>query len=238
MVEFYCAAKSDVGCKRTLNEDSFIAREDIKLWAVADGAGGMDAGDVASRMVIERFRGLGSFLGGKSYLQDVEAAIRGANDDIRAYSDAHLGGRAMGSTVVCMISVRDFAALLWVGDSRIYRVRGGMMEQVTRDHSLVQQLVDAGEISAAEAAIHPQKNVITRAVGAAVGIDIDVTRFRIEPGDRFLLCSDGLTDAVPEGQIAEMMRAADVDQGAERLLDAALANGAKDNVTFLALEAR
>jgi len=141
----------------------------------------------------------------------------------------------LASTVVVLLARDDYFACLWAGDSRAYLLRGGRFRQLTRDHSLVQELFDSGAISATEAVHHPSANIITHAIGADV-LELDKVTDRLLPGDRFLLCSDGLFKALPEPELARILAAED-DLAAERLLRAALAQQADDNVTAVAVEA-
>ncbi len=234
---FSSIALSDAGAIRTLNEDSFVVRDDIGLWAVADGVGGRDAGDVASRILVEALGGLGAPAGGKSYLEMVHAAIARANELMRNYVDETPSVASIASTVACLIAYRDHVACLWVGDSRIYRLRQERLDLLSKDHSLVQQLVDSGELTQAEARTHPRRNVITRAVGAEPSLEIATRRERLSPGDRFLLCSDGLSTELSDAEMGDRLGASDLPAAARALMDLALERGAKDNVTLIVIDA-
>ena len=229
---------SDIGTVRKLNEDSFVARDAIGLWAVLDGVGGHDAGDVASRMLAEALAALPPPLAGKTFLNDVEYTILAQN---KAMLDRVAGDPAissMGTTVVALLAFRDHVACLWVGDSRCYRLRGDTFEQVSNDHSLVQELVDAGHITEADARTHPRRNVVTRAVGVDPALMVDQRREKVLPGDRFLLCSDGLTGPLNDDEIALIMKDnPDGTAASEALIARALEKQARDNVTVIVIDA-
>ena len=233
---FTSAALSDVGTVRSLNEDSFVLRDDIGLWAVADGVGGHQGGDMASRTLAEALGSLGRPNGGRSFLSAVEGAILSSHERIQRHA-AIAAGRPPGSTVACLVAYRGFAACLWVGDSRIYRIRSSAIKQLSKDHSVVQELVDAGGLSPEEARRHPQSNVITRAVGLARGDEIDSVRTPLEDGDRFLLCSDGLTGVLPDETVLELLKTWAASAAVKALTDAALSRGARDNVTAVVVDA-
>lgn len=228
--KFLSVGRTHVGCVRTLNEDALLNRAEIGLWAVADGMGGHEGGEVASAAVIDALGKVSNFSTAYAFRDDAAQALAEAN--------AHLVELAvdrgtMGSTVVALLAHQGHYACLWAGDSRAYLYRQGALKRLTRDHSLVQEMVDAGAISEERARAHPRSNVITRAVGAHENLELDGVFGPIQPGDRFLLCSDGLTGVVTDREIAEAMIRAPLEAAAERLLDHALARGAPDNVTVV-----
>jgi protein phosphatase len=155
---------------------------------------------------------------------------------MRAHADKEFAGRTMGSTVVVMIAGSGYGACVWAGDSRLYRLRDGQLESLSRDHSQVQRLVDAGVLSAEEAESHPNANVITRAVGGAAALVVDVVMFDVLPADRFLLCSDGLYNELSAADIAATLGQGSVSECAQSLLGQAINNGARDNVSVIVLE--
>lgn len=223
------------GAVRSHNEDSFLNRPDLGLWVVADGAGGHQAGAVASGEVVRAMEALPPGLPAADMLAAVRAGLDAVHAALRAEA-ARRGPDAIIATTVAVLVARDgHFACLWAGDSRAYLLRGGRMEQVTRDHSLVQGLVDAGAITAAAAERHPHANVITRAVGADGPFELDKRSGALHPGDRLLLCTDGLTKCLPDDAIAALL-AADEDTPAERLVLAALAALVNDNVTAVSVE--
>ncbi len=232
---FRSSAATHEGAVRSRNEDNYVNRPDLGLWAVTDGAGGHQAGDVAARIVVDSLKALPKGLGAAEKLAEVRLRVDHADGLLRAEAARRGGDAVLASTVVVLLAHDDYFACLWAGDSRAYHLRAGQFVQVTHDHSLVQELVDAGTISAAEAQTHPCANIITRAVGAGdEALVLDKVTGRLQSGDRFLLCSDGLFKTLPNRDLAGLL-AADSD-AAERCLAAALARQADDNVTAVAVE--
>ncbi len=223
--------------QRSHNEDSYVNRPDLGLWAVADGAGGHQAGDVASRTLCEALTAVPSGLGAAELLAEVRRRIAEAHEALQLQA-MRLGPEAMlVTTIVVLLARHDHYACLWAGDSRAYLLRRGNWRQLTHDHSLVQELLDRGEITAAEARHHPDANIITRALGGdAETVELDKISDRLRPGDRFLLCSDGLYKAVPEPELIGLLAAED-GATAEHLVAAALDRQADDNVTAVVVEA-
>ena len=233
---FRSFAATHVGTVRSRNEDNFVNRPDLGVWAVADGAGGHQAGDVAARIVTDALGEVPGGLAAAELLAEVRLRILHAHDSILAEAARRGGGAILATTIVALLVHRSHFACLWAGDSRAYLLRGGQFSQVTHDHSLVQELVDAGAISPADALSHPRANVITRAVGADFGpLELAKATDRLRPGDRFLLCSDGVSKIVPEEEIARLM-AVDGGSPAERLIAAALDRQCDDNVTAVTVE--
>jgi protein phosphatase/serine/threonine-protein phosphatase Stp1 len=224
-------AATHVGTVRTHNEDALVDRPDLGLWAVADGVGGHARGDVAARMVVEALESIPPDLPASEALAQVRQKIAATHEALRVSQDE--SHEISASTVVVLIAREEHYACLWAGDSRGYLLRDGRLEQLTRDHSLVQELIDSGAITPDEADHHPSANVITRAVGSEGELDLDKVSSRLLPGDRFLLCSDGLCKTVPEGMLAELLA---TSLPSDRLIDAALAHQARDNVTAVAVE--
>ena len=222
------------GKVRANNEDALLVGEgrDETLFVVADGIGGFEAGEVASRIAVDVLKELEP---GASF----EAAISEANRRIlvAGRGDERLSG--MGTTVVAVRfgGTRDepVAQVAHVGDSRAYLLRGGSLRPVTEDHSLVAELVRSGDLTRDQAAEHPQKNLITRALGADEEVEVDTAVVPVEAGDRFLLCSDGLSDMIPETRIGEILAEApgDPEKPARSLVSAALDAGGTDNVTVI-----
>ena len=228
--------KTDVGKARKLNEDSMLIRPDVGMWAVADGMGGHEAGDVASQMVVSTLNEiqLGSSL--EKYINDIEDALVNVNKKL--IEIAHQGEKptTCGSTVVVMLAYEKYCAFLWAGDSRLYRIRDNKIIQLTTDHSQVQLYVEQGLISQEEAESHPHANMITRAVGATEDFVLDVDMQEMEKGDRYLLCSDGLTKHIPDLDFEKMLAKGDVEKKCSELIDLTLARGAKDNVTAILVD--
>jgi type VI secretion system protein ImpM len=221
---FRSAAATDVGRVREVNQDSFIERTDVGIWAVADGLGGHSQGEVASRMVCDA---LAEVVPNSSFESVIEAArqrVSEVNDQLVRASTRAVNAVSSGSTVVALLTRGSRCAVLWAGDSRAYRWREGRLEQLTRDHSLAEI---EGAISTA----------ITRAVGGEPTLLLDLYRDRVHAGDRFLLCSDGLTRTVPDSQIRAWMEHEDIRGAVDGLIKTTLDAGAPDNVTALIVEA-
>jgi serine/threonine protein phosphatase PrpC len=215
------ATRSHAGCVRTLNEDAVLERPDLGLWAVADGMGGHDAGDVASRIVVEELAAPGT---------DVVERLQRANRRLLAYAAKTRAG-LVGSTVVVLQIEGPRYTCFWVGDSRAYIQRSGGLIRLTRDHSAVQELIDAGRITNSEAIRHPQSHVITRAVGAEQSLAVDCCEGTVDTGDTFLLCSDGLSNTLDEAELATLASGQDLGDAADSLLALALKRRAADNVS-------
>lgn len=236
-IHWSCAGRSDRGGKRKINEDAILLRTEAGVWLAADGMGGHEAGDVASRMVadsVARIRVAGKL---SEVVDLVEIALVNVNQEIREHSARVFGGRTMGSTVVSLVANQRCGVCLWAGDSRLYRLRADTLEQLSSDHSEVQELLDRGLLSAEEAVNHPHGNVITRAVGGAPELHVDARLFEIQPGDLFVLCTDGLYNELDAGEIRAALDAGDVDGSADRLLQQTLAKGARDNVSLVVVKA-
>ena len=222
------AGLSHRGLVRPVNEDAILIDPTGALWAVADGMGGHGHGDLAADLVIDAFARMPHGAGGRGLLAEAFAA---AHAEVQGRARA--GGLGeIGATVVALLIEAGHATLAWAGDSRAYRLRRGALERLTRDHSLVQELLDLGEIGETEAERHPQRNVVTRAVGAGDEVAPAFADIELEEGDLLLLCSDGLTRCVPDAEIAALLAAAEEPGRACRaLVEAALAAGAPDNVS-------
>lgn len=230
-------ALSDIGTVRSNNEDRYVSRPDIGLWMIADGAGGHENGEYASQMLAGELDAA-SGRAGSDLIAEIRAVVSRAHHALRERAQAESRRRGsdvtIASTIVVFLASGPHYACLWAGDSRVYRLRHGQLTRLTRDHSLVQALVDQGAISEAEAERHPHANVITRAVGAdGPEPELDKITDRAEPGDRFLLCSDGLNKALNESVIARLVGADDPARG---LIGAALEYGVRDNVTVVVVE--
>ncbi len=231
-------ATTHPGMKRKHNEDAYVDRPDLGVWAVADGAGGHHAGEVASGMIRESLEAIPPGLSASELLAEVRTRIEMTHEALRAEALRRGPDVIIASTVVVMLARNDHFACLWAGDSRAYLLRDGTLQQITRDHSLVQELVESGVIRPEEAEHHPRANVIPRAVGAEVeDFVLDKVSGRIQVGDRFLLCSDGLCKTVPGDELASLLADNAGVPPPETLVAAALALNASDNVTAVAVEA-
>ena len=224
------------GAVRTHNEDAFVERTDIGLWAVADGAGGHEAGELASTMLVEALGSIPAGLSAPELLAQVRLRITATHTALRTEAARRGPRTTIASTLVVLLARDNHFACLWAGDSRIYLLRDGALHQLTRDHSLVQELVDNGMLRPEEAEGHPRANIITRAIGAEdVPPELDKVSDRALPGDRFLLCSDGLTKTLPQEDIVALLAAGAAPAAA--LVEAALQRRATDNVTAITVEA-
>jgi PPM family protein phosphatase len=225
------AGKTDPGRVRRRNEDAFVV--DPPLFAVADGMGGAQAGEVASRLAAAAFR---EYREADELAPEerVRAIIKEANRRIydRARTDSEVSG--MGTTVTAALLTDGRVVIGHVGDSRAYRIRNGRLEQLTDDHSLVADLMRSGRLTAEEAEGHPQRSVITRALGTDPDVDVDTLVIEVEAGDLFLLCSDGLSTMVSDSEVLQTVeRAATLDEAARDLVRAANTGGGEDNVTVV-----
>jgi protein phosphatase/serine/threonine-protein phosphatase Stp1 len=230
-----CAATHE-GSTGKHNEDAYLNRPDLGLWAVADGAGGHQAGEVASAEVIAQLQTIEPGLSAADMLQEVRARLEAAHGHLRDEAAKRGTGIIMATTTVVVLARDDYFACLWAGDSPAFLLRGGSLTKITRDHSLVQEMVDGGIISESEASHHPQANVITRAVGAdSEGLNLDKRTGQLQAGDRLMLCSDGLSKTLSNERLAELLALGDGDS-AERLVMAAVEARATDNVTAVTID--
>jgi len=222
--------KSDTGRQRRANEDSFFAR--APLFVVADGMGGAQAGEVASRLAAETFAA--GLHGEGTSEQRLEARVREANSRIHELSQGDRALNGMGTTITAAYLDGDELSLAHVGDSRAYLLRDGELTRLTRDHTLVEELVRRGELTEQEAAEHPQRSIITRALGPEPDIDVDLRTHRVHAGDVLLLCSDGLTGMIGEDEVERILGGARSLRDAGRaLVDAANEAGGRDNITVV-----
>jgi serine/threonine protein phosphatase Stp1 len=229
---FECVSRTHVGCRRKVNEDSLAVRTDRGLWAVADGMGGHEAGDVASSKVTEALLRLPVVYGLDSLVESVVGALQRVNAELIELAGSSDIKRRIGSTVVGLASSGGDFRCFWAGDSRAYRIRDGQIEQISRDHSMVQDLVDAGLLAPEDAENHPNANIITRAVGVNEQLKVDMVQGEALPGDLYLLASDGLTRLVDDRELAAVLTSRGLD-AADSLIETSLARGAPDNVTLV-----
>jgi serine/threonine protein phosphatase PrpC len=230
------AVRTHIGTVRQRNEDAVLDRAEIGLWAVADGAGGHERGDYASACIVEALAAIDAAYSGDRLVQEVRASLSRVNNELRAKATV-LGPNALiCTTVVTLLIDAGQARVLWAGDSRLYLMRAGRLGQLTRDQSYVQDLVDRGEITREEAAGHPLSNIVTNLVGGSDELIFEERHERLETGDILLLCSDGLSGSVTDAEIAEVLGAYRVSKAADRLIECALAQGARDNVSVVVIE--
>jgi serine/threonine protein phosphatase PrpC len=219
--------------RRKVNEDSVLVRTERGLWAVADGMGGHEAGDVASAMVTEALQQLPIVYGLDALVDTAIAALERVNRALIDLARSENRSRTIGTTVVGVAVADGRFRCFWVGDSRAYRIRHGQIRRLSRDHSLVQDLVDAGMLNAADADKHESANVITRAIGVSEDLKVDSSTGEAEAGDLFILASDGLTRVVDDDEILEELSESSPDIAADKLLELVLARGAPDNVSIV-----
>ena len=230
---FDCITRTHVGLRRKVNEDSILDRTDRGLWAVADGMGGHEAGDVASAMVTDALRQLPIVYGLDQTVDFAIDAIQNVNRELIAMAGSEDRTRTIGTTIVGLAVADGQFRCFWAGDSRAYRVRDGQIRRLSRDHSLVQDLVDAGMLKSEDAERHENANIITRAVGVAEDLKVDSSTGEAAPGDLFLLGSDGLTRLVDDDELLEQLSAAPPDRAADSLIELVLERGAPDNVSLV-----
>ncbi len=235
-IKWNTSADTNVGMVRTVNEDSIMSNPDVGLWAVADGMGGYEAGDVASKMIVSSLAEIEKHENLDTFVDDIEDKIIDANHRILEYSDIMHDGRILGSTIVSLLIKGQVGVCLWAGDSRLYLLRNNQLQQLSRDHSHVQELLDQGSITEEDAINHPDGNVITRAVGTSEELYIDINAFNVQIGDTFLLCSDGLYNSVDDIDIEHHMRSHDTDNAVKQMIVKALENGAPDNVSIIIIK--
>lgn len=235
-ISWHSQAATHVGVVRKINEDAVAAVPNLGLWAVADGMGGYEAGDFASSTVVQALQNTAYVDDLPRFVDAVEDVLLDANQRIRDYAETELDGRTIGSTVVTLLIRGRLGVSLWAGDSRLYCLRGGKLLKLTDDHSHVEELVQRGLLRSEEAENHPQSNVITRAVGAQHELYLDANVFTVQFGDTFLLCSDGLYNAVNEDELVRGLALGDSEAIVDSLVATALANGARDNVSAIVVK--
>lgn len=229
------SAGTHVGHVRSVNEDSLISLPDQGLWVVSDGMGGHAAGDFASQTVTEAMAVLPNPLPPTALMHAVRNALHQANATIWHEAEAQ-GGATIGATVVALIVTDGHFMAFWAGDSRIYRLRDGEIEMLSTDHSLVAEFVEKGEMTWDEAEQHPNSNVVTRAVGVDETLELDKIRGDVAAGDRFLLCSDGLTKYADVQTLRDFLSRLPIETVVDRMIQHALDGGGADNVTAIVVD--
>lgn len=231
------AGLTDKGRVRGHNEDAFLDAPQQSLWVVADGMGGHSAGDVASKLIVERLAQVKGGADPAAFMDAVEQALYVVNEDLRKHAKER-NVSLIGATVVTLLATRDYFMCGWAGDSRAYRYQGGKLEQISRDHSTAQEMLDTGQFTAQQMqATRPAGNTITRAVGGEAKLFLDWVLSGYAPGTQFLLCSDGLTKEVSDRRIAEELgRNLPPEQTVQNLVKMALEAGGRDNVTVLVVK--
>jgi protein phosphatase len=234
---FETGTASDVGLVRSVNEDSFIVRPGIGFWAVSDGMGGHSAGRLASNMVVDGLTGIESTPHAEDLVRECIEHLLASNARLRETSKMMGLGQA-GATVVILVLHSMRVTCIWCGDSRIYRIRDGAIEQLTYDHSEAEELVRRGMLTPEQARTWPRKNVITKAIGVSDDPAPDVVEGTLQIGDTFVLCSDGLTNHLEDAEIGAACAEGDPQVVADRLIATTLERGARDNVTAVVVKCR
>jgi serine/threonine protein phosphatase PrpC len=229
-------AITDVGKVRKHNEDSLLDKPEIGLWAVADGMGGHESGDVASQMIVKSLGKIHQGITLDRYIDDIEDRLIKVNERLIAKARESAKNVTIGSTVVGMLAYDDLCTFFWAGDSRLYRLRNGSLVQLTTDHSQVEIYIEQGLISRQEAATHPHGNMITRAVGAAEDLYVDFDIQRMQSCDRYMLCSDGLNKHLEDKEFEEILAVGSAEEACKALTELTLERGAGDNVTTIVID--
>jgi serine/threonine protein phosphatase PrpC len=227
---------TDVGKARKHNEDAILDRGEIGLWVVADGMGGHAKGDVASQMIVESMKKVHEGVKLESYIDDIEERLIKVNEKLVAKARESEKKTTIGSTVVLMLAYEKYCVYAWAGDSRLYRLRDKELRQMTTDHSQVEVYVEQGLISREEAAVHPHGNMITRAIGAAEVLHLDMDIQEMRSGDRYLLCSDGLTKHTNDLEFQDMLQTGTPEECCKEMIELTLERGAGDNVTVIIID--
>lgn len=226
------ASVTDVGKVRAINQDAYLDLPELGLWVVADGMGGHQAGEVASRMIVEHLEQMNEPHDLNSFAAEAKTRLQEVNRNLRQLANQQFEHGTIGSTVVALLAYGKQCAYIWVGDSRIYRLRNQQLEQMTKDHSVAEEYIEQGLMTEEEAYNSNIANALTRAVGAEDDLEIDLLFDEIQNGDRFLLCSDGLYREINLEDITDLMgHEDDCFTVTNSLLKSALDNGANDNVS-------
>ena len=234
-MEWFSAADTHRGNHRPHNEDAVFCASDRRLWAVADGMGGHQAGEYASEAIAQGLTDLELPDNLADCVDVIEDCLLEVNDHLRHHARANCDGNTVGSTVVTLVAREEAAVALWAGDSRLYRLRGRQLTQITRDHNPVSDLLDSGGVTEEEA-MAADTNIITRAVGGQRDLHLDVAVFDVHEGDTLLLCSDGLYRELSNHDLMDALQQ-DVDEAVNSLMAACLGSDARDNVSVVVARA-
>jgi len=230
------ASYSHVGMIRQVNEDAFLEVPADGLWVVADGMGGHAAGDYVSSLIVDTLRGVPCVSTLDLYVEHLSLRLHEINATVREETH-HRGVSMMGSTVVLLAVREDRGVCIWAGDSRLYRLREGVLESISRDHSYVQDLMDSGLLNEAQARVHPRSNIVTRAIGVQDQLELSMSQLQILPGDSYLLCSDGLNKTAEDHEIRDVLGHRDPYEIVRSLVHLGLTRGAPDNITAIVVKA-
>jgi serine/threonine protein phosphatase Stp1 len=235
MNPFRYNAKTHIGLRRKINEDAVLALPDQNIWVVSDGMGGHEAGDFASRLITDSIATIPTDLAPTDRMHALRRAIQAAHGLI-AREAAARGRGVIGATVVALMLTNGHFVGIWAGDSRIYRLRDGEIEMLTTDHSAVAGLVASGRMTWDEAEKHPQSNAITRAVGVGEVLELDKIRGEVRQGDRYLLCSDGLTKYATFAILRDALGKCPIETVSDYLVQIALSGGGADNISVVVVD--
>lgn len=235
-MSYTSASYSHVGMVRKINEDAFLELVDNGLWVVADGMGGHAAGDYVSSLIVDTLRRIPASANLSFYTSALRTRLSEVNSAVREET-RNRGVSMMGSTLVLLAVHEDQAVCLWAGDSRLYRLRDGVLESISRDHSYVQDLQDSGLLNEAQARVHPRANIVTRAVGVEDTLELAMAPLKVIPGDTYLLCSDGLNKTAEDHEIRDVLGHTDPYQVVRSLIHLGLTRGAPDNITAIVVKA-
>ena len=236
-INYRSSGRTNIGKVRKINQDAYLDRPEIGLWAVADGMGGHQAGEEASKAVVEALGAVSEPHDLEELCEEVVQLLRKVNEDLIDMARGYGAGQIVGSTAVVLLAAGGRCAVIWIGDSRLYRFRDGRLEQMTRDHSLVEELSRPGKKQSDRMAEGAMSNVLTRALGTKDTGGTEMITFEARIGDIFLLCSDGLYREVDLESIIEVLTLGDCERISRELIDRTLANEAKDNVTVVVVRA-
>jgi serine/threonine protein phosphatase PrpC len=234
---FRSTGRTHKGLVRETNEDAILALDNRKLWAVCDGLGGLAKGEIASRVIVEMLALNSDHDPMQSRQQEVGKILSDANLELCHRNAAEAAQNAMASTVAALAVDEKRFFCWWAGDSRVYRLRSKSLTRLTHDHRYVQALLDAGQLTEAEAASHPQRNVVTRAMGIEPALTIDRANGTVEIGDVFVLITDGVSAVLSDEEIAEKIHASDSERAADEIVNLCLKRGAPDNLSLVLVRA-
>jgi serine/threonine-protein phosphatase Stp1 len=235
-IRYRSASYSHVGLVRQINEDAFLELPENGVWAIADGMGGHAAGDYVASLIVDSLRHVSPSESLAIYTCALRTALIQVNAAVREET-LRREVTLMGSTVVVLAAQSNQGVCLWAGDSRLYRLRDGELQGISRDHSYVQELQDSGLLSEAEARVHPRANIVTRAIGVEDTLDLAMVNLDVQPGDTYLLCSDGLNKTAEDREIRDVLGHADPYQVVRSLVHLGLTRGAPDNITAIVVKA-
>jgi serine/threonine protein phosphatase PrpC len=227
------AAQSDIGQVRKANEDAYVCSTEEKLWAVADGMGGLSRGDYASKVVVESLLYFSAQASLSQNIIKLDSCLKNAHQLCRNT----FPNKRVGSTVAAVHVQGNYCFFIWVGDSRVYRLREGALVQVTTDHTLAQEKCARGELSPMMAAIHPSAHILTRAVGVNQDLWVDIDYALAQAGDRYLLCTDGLYNDLTLKEIQQILETGSPQQAVQQLVSSSVSKCGKDNTTAIVLDA-